>query len=55
MAVNVVMVTVRELDVAGITNAVTVGATVSAPAGSAITTDALREADTLPAASFAQA
>jgi hypothetical protein len=54
-AVNVVIDTVSELDVAGTLKPVTVGAAVSGAGGSVIVTVALRLFDTLLAASFAQA
>ena len=52
VAVKVVIETVNEEDVAGIVNAVTLGAVAS---GSVIVTEALRLVETLLAASFAQA
>jgi hypothetical protein len=55
VAVNDVIGTLRELEVEAIVKAVTVGATVSVVAGSVIVVAALALADTLPAASLAQA
>ncbi len=53
VAVNVVMSTVNDVDVAGMVKLVTTGGSVST--GTVMSTVALRELDTLPAASFAQA
>ena len=50
-----VIATVSELDAAGTEKVVTAGAVVSAAGGSVIVVAALLDAETLPAASFAQA
>ena len=52
VAVNVVIGTVSEVEVEGITKAVTVGAVES---GRVIVTESFNEVETLPAASLAQA
>jgi hypothetical protein len=53
--VKVAIETVSELEVAGIENAVTVGGVVSEVGGRVTVTEALLLAETLPAASLAQA
>ncbi len=55
LAVNVVIATVRELEVGATANAVTTGFVVSDPDGSVMEVVALLPAETLPAASRAHA
>jgi hypothetical protein len=54
VAVNDVIGTVNDVEVAGIVNELTVGGCVSGAGGSVIVVGELREVETLPAASLAQ-